>query len=176
MKQKIIPAVVLIAAVFLLFPRASSAEIYDYSVNGLAFKLHLKFSAPIKSGMDAYTFSYPDAPGTGGEKFEITLVFMDKDMIDSLNMTENEQYMYVKSVYFGTSDDADKKIERTFMGTKITGEYLECSIPRESTLELFIIPLKNGGKLAAGFKKYDLDKEASEKIIDEFANSLSEVL
>lgn len=155
------------------FAFAETPEIYH--IRGLTFQIPLKLSPPTKAGLDAISFFFPEKAESGKEKFEMMLVFLDKEMIESSGMNDEELLQYVKTTYLGSAKKAEKKTERKALGQTVQGEWQKTGIPRKSTLEIYLIPLKDGSKLSAAFRSYeDMDEKESEKVIKAFFDTLAE--
>ncbi len=167
------------ALMMILFLNASVAAFAEtpeiYHIRGLTFQIPLKLSPPVKAGLDATSFFFPDKAESGKEKFEMMLVFLDKEMMESAGMNDEELLQYVKTTYLGSAKKAEKKLERKALGKTLQGEWQKTSIPRKATLEIYLIPLKDGSKLSVAFRSYEgMDEKESEKVIKAFFDTLAE--
>lgn len=174
--QKIPVASAIMLVFFLTVFVAAFAEIPEiYHIRGLTFQIPLKLSPPVKAGLDATSFFFPDKAEFGKEKFEMMLVFLDMNMIESSGMDDGELLQYVKSTYLGTTKKADRNVERKALGKMVQGEWQKTSIPRKATLEIYLVPLKDGSRLAAAFRSYEgMNDKESEKMIKAFFDTLTE--
>lgn len=174
MKNSALLRAVLVLAVLLILGLSAFADDPNtYYVEDITFQSPVKLSPPLKTGLDAWLTFYPDYAEPGHEFFEIIMVFMDKDMIDSLELDEPELMKYVKATYLGTAKSAREKSKLEFLGKTIEGDVQESNIPREHTLRVYLIPRKSGGKLAVCFRKYkEMNNDEAENIIKTFAQTL----
>ena len=174
--QKILFTSALMLVLFLTASVAAFSEAPEiYHIRGLTFQIPLKLSPPVKAGLDATSFFFPDKAESGKEKFEMMLVFLDKEMMESSGMNDEELLQYVKTTYLGSTKKAEKKVERKALGKTVQGEWQKTSIPRKAALEIYLIPLKDGSKLSAAFRSYeDMDEKESEKVIKAFFDTLAE--
>ena len=165
----------LIVFLFTAAPFASAENHETYNIKGVAFEIPLKLSSANDAGLDAVSFFYPNNAESGKEKFEILLVFLNKEMIEAMEMNEEELLQYVKTTYIGSAQEAEKKIERKALGETVIGEWQMTDIPRNAVFEIYLIPLKDGSKLSAAFRTYEpMDQKESEKVIKAFFETLTE--
>jgi hypothetical protein len=82
----------------------------------------------------------------------------------------------VKATFLGATTPATKSVERSFLGRKVVGEAQSTSIPKKGELELYLIPLSDGDKLAIAFTRdAAFAKEKADSIISAVAQSLKEI-
>lgn len=146
-----------------------------YQIKGVTFEIPLKLSSGKEAGLDAVSYVFPEDAESGDEKFEVMLVFLDKEVIEAMEMNEEELLQYVKAAYLGSAQEAEKKIERKAFGKTISGEWQKTEIPRNAVFEIYLIPLKDGSKLSAAFRSYEtMNPAESEKVIKAFFETLTE--
>jgi hypothetical protein len=176
MKPAHISALLLIiASICLCFPPAQAKDMNAYSIGGVTFQSPLPFSPPSKVGLDASSLIYPASSSAGRGECELTFVSISKKMQDEMKCTDREMLDYVKSTFLAISGKAKAHRKRSFIGKTVTGDVLECSIPVKSHIEVYLIPLSRGNKLAVSFKY--TDKIASvdvEKVINTVASTMKE--
>ena len=149
------------------------AENKSYTWKNVGFQSPVEFSGPEKLGMGAVFFTHPPNAAPKQAKFEITLVLIKAQQIQAMGMDEAGLLAYVKSTYLGTAKPAEGHKERTINGSPVKGEVLSKKIPKSSSLELYLIPLPDGGKLALGFTACaSLAKDEAEKIAGAVAESI----
>jgi hypothetical protein len=107
---------------------------------------------------------------------EITLVSVPKDMQESMGNKDADILSYVKATFLASTLPATKSVERSFLGRKVVGEAQSSSIPAPGELELYLIPLSDGDKVAVGFKRDNaMPKEKAESVINTVAQSFKEI-
>jgi hypothetical protein len=173
-------SILLISALMVFFAlqitsQANAQEPEISHIRGLTFQIPLKLSPPVRVGLGATSFLFPEDAETGKEKFEMMLVFLDKDMIESSKKNDAELLQYVKSTFLGTTMKAEKKLKKKALGKEIQGEWQKTTIPRKATLEIYLFPLKDGSKMAAAFRSFEgMAQKESEKVRDAFFSTLVE--
>jgi hypothetical protein len=142
----------------------------------IGFEVPLAFSSPQKVGMDAAAMMHPPESGLGKAQMEITLVGVPKDMAESLGNQDAEILNYVKATFLGDATPATKSVERSFLGKKVVGQAQVTSIPKKGELELYLIPLSDGDKVAVGFTRdAGFPKEKADSVIAKVAQSFKEM-
>ena len=97
-------------------------------------------------------------------------------MQESFGNNDAEIMNYVKTTFLATSQPAEKKVERTFLGAKVAGEAQSNTIPKKTELELYLVTLSDGDKIAVGFTRdAAMAPEAAEGIVDLAARTFKEV-
>jgi hypothetical protein len=170
-----------ILAIFVLLASLLTLQIAgaakgEHTWGKIGFQTPLDFSAPQKLGLDAVALIHPPDCGLGQGQMEISLVAVPKDMAESMGNKDAEILSYVKTTFLGSATPAAKKMERSFLGKKVAGEAQTTSIPKKSEMELYLVPLADGDKVAVGFK-WDaaFPKEKAESIIAKVAATFKEV-
>ncbi len=154
----------------------SGAGANDHTWWKIGFQTPLAFSSPKEIGLDAAAMMHPPESGPGKAQMEITLVGVPKDMAESLGNKDAEILNYVKATFLGAATPATKKVERSFMGKKVAGEAQDTTIPKQGELELYLIPLTDGDKVALGFTRdAQFPKDQADGVINAVAQSLKEV-
>jgi hypothetical protein len=179
MKLKIVhiwtPALIALL-ISLLMVQISGAETSEHKWEKISFKTPVAFSSPQKVGLDAAVLIHPPESGLGKGQMEITLVAVPKDMQESLGNKDAEILSYVKATFLASTMPAAKAVERSFLGRKVVGEAQSSSIPKPGELELYLIPLADGDKVAVGFKRdRAMPKEKAESIMNTVAQSFKEI-
>ena len=154
----------------------SGAETSDHKWGKVSFQAPVAFSSPQKVGLDAVALVYPPESGLGKGQMEITLVSVPKDMQESFGNKDAEILSYVKATFLASTLPATKSVERSFLGRKVVGEAQSSSIPKPGEMELYLIPLSDGDKVAVGFKRdSSMPKEKAESIMNTVAQSFKEI-
>jgi hypothetical protein len=179
MKSKIVPvwSLAMIAVLtFISTVQVSGAEMSEHTWEKVSFKTPVAFSSPQKAGLDAVALVHPPESGLGKGLMEITLVAVPKDMQESMGNNDAEILSYVKATFLASTAPSAKSVERSFLGRKVTGEAQSSSIPKPGELELYLIPLSGGDKVAVGFKRDNaMPKEKAESVINTVAQSFKEI-
>ena len=179
MKSKIVPGcslALLILLLSLMTVRNSGAENIDHKWWKIGFQVPVAFSNPQKVGLDAAAMVHPPESGLGKGQMEITLVAVPKDMQESLGNKDAEILTYVKTTFLGATAPAAKPVHRSFLGKKVTGEAQSTSIPKKSELEIYLIPLTDGDKVAVAFSRDTaFAREKADSIITTVAQSFKEI-
>ncbi len=159
---------------FLLLSANAEEKILQTQVlKNITFQTPVPFSAPAVFGMEAFTLSYPANSPQGKETFEIRLVFISTQMLENINMDEVELLKYVKTTFLGTAKKAEKNNKRFFMNRSIEGELLSKKIPRPLLLEVYLLSLQDGSKLAISFiYEKDMDIKIAQEIMTTISNTL----
>jgi len=179
MKSKILQGStsVIIALLFaFLTVQISGAETGDQKWWKVSFKTPVAFSSPQKVGLDAVALVHPPESGLGRGQMEITLVGVPKDMQESMGNKDAEVLAYVKATFLASTLPATKSVERSFLGKKVVGGAQSVSIPKKGELEIYLVPLSDGDKVAVGFTRdVAMPKEKAESIINMVAQSFKEI-
>ena len=155
---------------------ALSARTFTHSWWRVGFETPTAFSKPIRLGLDAAALVSPPEKGLGQGRMEITLVAVPKDLQESLGHNETEILSYVKSTFLGTVKPAESKVERSFMGQTIQGEFLKTTLPKPGNLEIYLVTLSGGDQVAIGLT-HDLETTAEEarQVMDLAAKTFKEI-
>jgi hypothetical protein len=142
----------------------------------VAFEAPVAFSPPQEIGMDAVALLHPPDSALGKAQMEIALVGVPKEMQESFGNNDTELMNYLKTTFMATGEPAEKKVERTFLGAKVVGDAQSNTIPKETWLELYLVTLSDGDKIAVGFTRdAAMPQEAAESIVDLAARTFKEV-
>jgi hypothetical protein len=154
----------------------SGAENADHKWWKIGFQVPVAFSTPQKVGMDAAAMVHPPESGLGKGQMEITLVEVPKDMQASFGNQDAEILTYVKATFLGATAPAARSVERTFLGKKVVGAAQSTSIPKPGELEIYLIPLSGGDKVAVAFSRdAAFAKDRADRIIAAVAQSFKEM-
>jgi hypothetical protein len=174
------PHLLMSAMLVLLFSlftvQLSGAAANDHTWWKIGFQTPVAFSSPEKIGLDAAALMHPPESGLGKAQMEITLVGVPKGMAEGLGNKDDKILQYVKTTFLGAATPAAKKVERTFLGKKVAGEAQATSIPKKGELEIYLIPLSDGDKVAVGFvRDAQFPQDKAEGVINTVAQSLKEL-
>lgn len=122
------------------------------SWKSLTFSTPVPFSAPAKVGLDAVALLHPATATLADARFSITLVELSAAMQKEMGLDEAGLLDYVKTTFLGASQPPTGHKERTILGRASKGALLAQTIPRPSRLELHLIPLEGGARLALAFR------------------------
>jgi hypothetical protein len=179
MKSKIMhvwTSVMMALLLALVTVQISAAETGDQKWWKVSFKAPVAFSSPQTIGLDAVALVHPPESGRGKGQMEITLVAVPKDLQESFGNKDAEVLSYVKGTFLASTLPATKSVERTFLGRKVAGEAQTVSIPKQGELELYLISLSDGDKVAVGFTRdVAMPKDKAESIINTVAQSCKEI-
>jgi hypothetical protein len=166
----------LILSLSLFTVQFSGAAANEHTWWKIGFQTPVAFSSPEKIGLNAAALNHPPESGLGKAQMEITLVGVPKGMAEGLGNKDDEILKYVKTTFLGTAIPAAKKVERTFLGKKVAGEAQSTTIPKKGELEIYLIPLSDGDKVAVGFvRDAQFPQDKAEGVINTVAQSLKEL-
>jgi hypothetical protein len=149
--KHIAPVLALILALTVCSVPFARAEDFQHQWQGVAFSTDIPFSSPQDIGMDAVALTNPPESAPGQALFEITLVAVPKDMLESFGNNPAEVLGYVKSSFLATAKPAERTVERTFLGAPVAGEAQGLNIPKPADLEVYYVPLSRGGGMVVAF-------------------------
>lgn len=155
---------------------AWSADTFSHKWWRVSFDTPIPFSEPIRLGMGAVALVSPPDSGLGQGNLEITLAAVPKDLQESMGNNEKEILAFIKGTFLGTNNPAEGSAERSFMGQTNKGDVQKTSLPKPGELEIYLIALSDGDKVAVGLTR-DLntpDKEAK-KVMDMIAKTFKEI-
>jgi hypothetical protein len=148
---------------------------YPVAVEGVALMTPMPFSKASSIGLDAYSCLYPAGAKLGSEEFEIAFIFFSTQMQSETGFSDREMLDYARSTFLGLGLPAKESKTRVFAGKEVKGDMDATSIPRPARLEIYLLPLADGRKLALAFKaSAAMDKALAEKIIAAAAASFAE--
>jgi hypothetical protein len=178
MKGKIVPgcslALVMLFIALVSVPISGAANV-DQQWWKISFQVPVAFSTPQKVGLDAAALVYPPESGLGQGQMEITLVAVPKDMAESLGNQDAEILTYVKTTFLGATAPVSRSVERSFLGKKVAGAAQSTSIPKKGELEIYLIPLSDGDKVAVAFSRDTaFARDKADSIITTVAQSFKE--
>lgn len=148
-------------------------KMFTTTLSGIEFKTSHEFSEPLKAGLDTYLLTYPKSVKPEDEKMSLTLAFLSAKAQKEMGMTDSELLQYAKTTFLATSKPGNPQ-KLDFFGKSVSGEILQKKIPAPSTLEVFLLPLKNGDKMVIGFSYAGSFAAEAKKIILEISGSLKE--
>lgn len=152
------------------------SEDFQQQWQGVAFSTDIPFSSPRDIGMDAVALTNPPESAPGQALFEITLVAVPKDMLESFGNNPAEVLGYVKSSFLATAKPAERTVERTFLGAPVAGEAQGLNIPKPADLEVYYVPLSGGGGMVVAFSTDpSLDGNQAESVKTKITSSFREV-
>ncbi len=170
------PTLTLILALTVCCAPLACAEDFQHQWRGVAFTTVIPFSSPQDIGMDAVALTNPPESAPGQALFEITLVAVPKDMLESFGGNPADVLAYVKSSFLATAKAAERTVERTFLGAPVVGEAQGLSIPKPADLEVYYVPLsEDGGMVVAFSTDPSLDANQAETTKAKIASSFHEL-
>lgn len=145
---------VIITTLFMLAvaPRPSlAAAPFITEWRSVSFETAMPVSAPKDAGLDAVTVSAPPDAAPGKALLEVTLVFVSRDMHESLDNNNSAVMDYVKTTFLGVSGGAEKSVQRNFLGRSVSGKSFSSKIPSPRDMELYLVSLSSGDSMAVAF-------------------------
>jgi hypothetical protein len=147
----------------------------EQSALGVRFATPVPFSAPESIGMGAVALSHPPDAGPGEVACEIVLCHMPAAMREAMGGEDGSLLEYAKSTFLGTSRPAEGSVERVILGAPSTGQTLSSKIPRPGRLEVHLVPLADGARLAVAVRTFgDASADLGETVMATLAGSLAE--
>ena len=172
----IVSVLVMVMLMMTLVPSAWGEDTVSRTWWRVGFETTTAFSEPVELGPDAASLVNPPESQPGQARLEITLVAVPKDLVESLGNNDSEVFAFVKSTFFGTANPADSTVERSFMGKTARGELQKTTIPKPGELEIYLVPLSNGDKVAVGLTRaQDTPVEEAKQVMDLLSQTLKEV-
>lgn len=140
--KKLLPMYVfpLLCALCTLPLSLAAAEGFANAWRTITFQTPVALSPPMDIGIDAVTLSSP--------AMEVTLVAVAKEMQEAFGNSDGEILEYIKTTLLSVSGPPQATLARTFFAKKSTGEKYAATIPQPKSLEIHLLPLKSGDKLA----------------------------
>jgi len=162
--------------IFLIFSSLTFSETsYKYSIYNIKFESDLEFSTPLKTGVSALSLIYPKKSTLSKAKFIVTMILYSKEMLVRMQMDDSKLLNYTKSVYLGIALPAKKYITREIFKKAVKGEFLSKKIPVQCNVEVFLISLNNGLKLALAFEYFpEISQVEAERIIAKIVNTMQQ--
>ncbi|MBL0174022.1 MAG: hypothetical protein IPP94_01950 [Ignavibacteria bacterium] len=158
--------------VFLLLLMSAAAHgqdraAYSSAWRGVAFETPVAFSAPIDAGLDAVALVNPPDQTLGKGRMELTLIAFSKEMQESLGGSDADCYSYALAVFFGSTAAAKDAGMRAFLDKAIVGRTFSKSIPSAQTVEIYLVPLSDGSKIAIAVSRFQgvSEKEAEDVML-----------
>jgi hypothetical protein len=146
---------------------ASATQSYNNAWGKVTFETPLPLSPPMDIGIDAVTLSSPT--------MEIILVAVTKEMQEAFGNNDGDILEYIKTTFFAVSGPPTATVDRTFLGKKYTGEKHAATIPQPKILEIHLLTLKSGDKLALVMSHGNsLSDDDAEKVAAMIAATLKE--
>ena len=167
---------VMLVLVVAMQSNARGADTFSHKWWRVGFDTPTPFSEPIKLGLDAAALVNPPESGPGQGRLEIILVAVPKDLQESMGNNEKEIMAFVKGTFLGATNPAESNVERSFMGQASKGDVQKLSLPKPGELEIYLVPLSNGDKVAVGLTR-DLNTPAedSRRVLDMVARTFKEI-
>ncbi len=155
---------------------ARGADTFSHKWWRVGFDTPITFSEPIKLGLDAAALVNPPESGPGQGRLEITLAAVPKDLQESMGNNEKEILAFVKGTFLGTTNSPESNAERSFLGRTCKGDVQKTNLPKPGELEIYLVPLANGDKVAVGLTR-DLNTPAedSRRVLDMVARTFKEI-
>ncbi len=139
----------------------------------IAFQAPDGFGAPAKAGQDAVSLACPPGAEPGKERIEIVLAAFPKGMQEASGLAGDALAGYFRTTFLGASPETRKRVERTFLGRIVAGDWRMSSIPRKASLESYIITLPDGDAFGLAVRAAaDVPAEETEKLLSALAASL----
>jgi len=161
---------------FIAATGGAAAEPEGYTWGPVRFQASVILSQPQEIGRDAAALVYPADAALGQTDIEITLALASPGMKSTLEMNDVDLFAYLKTTFMGLGGPPQKSVTRTFLGRAVTGERHDHTIPRPSAVEVYCVPLSDGGSLLVGFTfREGFDPAAAEALMDAVASSMKEV-
>lgn len=149
---------------------------YPVAVAGVTLETPVPFSQSSSIGLDAYSAFYPAGAKPGAKEFEITFVFFSVQMQGDTGFSGREMLDYARSIFLGMGRPANESKTRVLAGKETKGDIDSTSIPHPAQLEIYLLSLTDGRKLALAFKaSAAMDKSQAEKIIAAAAQTFAEI-
>jgi hypothetical protein len=167
--KKLMPLFVLpLLCVFGLFPSSlAAAEAFANAWGKVTFQTPMALSPPMDIGIDAVSLSSP--------AMEITLVSVAKEMQEAFANNDKDILDYLKTTFFAVSGPAATTVERIFLGKKYLGEKHVATISQPRSLEIHLLTLKSGEKLALVMSHDNsISEDEAEKVAAMIAATLKE--
>jgi len=154
---------------------AFSSGNFPVSWRTVSFDTPTQMSRPTEIGLDAVAITDRPEASHGNALMEVVLVAIPADLREALGNSDSEVVNYVKSTFLGTAKSAEKTVTRTFLGRTVFGELLSSKIPAPREIELYLIPLADGGSMAVAFSRdTSLSRERFEALADKVSRSFRE--
>ncbi|NCJ08237.1 hypothetical protein GS597_17330 [Synechococcales cyanobacterium C] len=140
------------------------------------FEFPTGFSEPRPLGSEALGLFYPAQAPPGSEQMRITLVELDTERIEWLNMSNQELMSYLKHLFLGVNSPARSYQQRTILGQPLAGEvHLRQKPQGVSYLELYVVPLSTGHHILLAFESdTQMPLQKTEEAIQTITQSLQE--
>jgi len=154
---------------------AWGAEVFKHSWGKVAFETPVDFSKPEEIGMGAVALTSPSDSPQGKGNLVITLVYVPKDMQESMGNNPAAVMTYVKSTYLGTAKPAQRAKDITFLGQVVKGEVQAMTIPKPGELEVYLVRLSGGDKVAVALARgQDIPAAEAAKVMGMVAKTFKE--
>jgi hypothetical protein len=167
--KKIVPMFVfpLLCALGLLPSSFAAAQGFPNAWGKVTFQTPVALSPPMDIGIDAVTLSSPS--------MEITLVAVAKEMQEAFGNSDGDILEYIKTTLLSVSGPPQATVDRTFLAKNSTGEKYATTIPQPKSLELHLLTLKSGDKLALIISHDNsISEDEAEKVAAMIAATLKE--
>ncbi len=177
MKEYLFCYVALLISIFTFSQPASSyAATHTNTWWKVSFDTPVSFSSPKEIGVDAVSLLHPPDSGLGKAGMEIVLIAVPKEMQEAFNDNDTEILNYVKTTFLAVNGPAKEKVTRSFLGTKSAGERHTTTIPQSKSIDVYLLTLADGDKVALAFVRgAAMTEDAAERIGALVASTLKEV-
>ncbi len=147
----------------------------EHAALGVRLRTPVPFSAPADVGLETVALSHPPDAAPGEATCEVVLSRVDAAMRESFGNDDGALLEYVKSTFLGTAKPASGSAQRVILGRPSTGQTLTTGIPRPGRLEVHLVALADGGRLAVAVRSFGDDAaELGERVMTALAESLAE--
>jgi hypothetical protein len=166
----------IISALIISIQSASCAETFANTWWKVAFDTPVVFSSPKEIGLDAVSLLHPKDSGPGKAGMEIVLIAVPKEMQGAFNNNDTEILGYIKTTFLALNSPAKDKVERAFFRKKSAGERHATTIPQNKSIEVYLLTLADGDKVALAFiRDAAMTGDAAEKIWAMVSSTFKEV-
>ena len=124
----------------------------DYSWETIRFKSDFELSEPVKIGLDAVSFMYPDTSGPEGMLAEIVFVKASKELQEMLEMKEPAVFDYLKTTFLGLTEKPDSKRDRDILGKSVKAELFKHTFPTPADIEAVYLTLQSEYGMMLAFR------------------------
>ena len=125
--------------------------------------------------MDAVALSHPAGASPDEVLCELVLCRVSPAMREAMGADDGAVLEYVKSTFLGTARAGEGSAERELLGVPSVGQTLATRIPRPGRLEVHLVALADGARLAVAVRSYeDAPPDLGDGVMATLASSLAE--